>query len=312
METVEKILCNAGAFGFEHLSFTGGEPTTHSSFFKILEMVSEAGYKFSFVSNGFNFTRIYERLLPFRDKLRGITFSLDGADEEAHDRLRGKGSYRKVMQAISICMVKDIPFNFNSVIVSYNHNGLEDMATLAAKLGSGGLRFGHLTPTPSAMKHNLVLSPAERKEAEAVILQIKETSPVAVFMAPGSYTTSLFPCAPLEMQEFNIDWRGNITMCCLLSGHGDGSSKGDVIGNLSDITFSEACMMLAEAYSRFRQDKEAGYLSNKFNDTDYFPCWYCLNYFGKVDWMRDFPDNSWSSTVWSNHRIERKRTDDRI
>jgi len=308
METMEKVLCNAGAYGFEHLSFTGGEPTMHPSFFRILDMITGAGYKFSFVSNGFNFTEIYERLLPYRDKLGGITFSLDGADEETHDRLRGKGSYRRVMQAISVCLVKDIPFNFNSVIVSFNREGLADMAELAAKLGSCGLRFGHLTPTPSSIKNDLVLSPAERREAEAVILRMRETSPVTVFMAPGNYTSFLFPCAPLEMQEFNIDWRGNVTMCCLLSGHGDASAKGDVIGSLNDITFSEAFEMLAEANMKFRREKEAMYSRDRFKDSDHFPCWYCLNYFGKVDWLRDFHEDPWHDTVWTDQIKRRENT----
>ncbi|RJQ46351.1 MAG: radical SAM protein [Nitrospiraceae bacterium] len=312
METVEKIIRNAGAYGFEHLSFTGGEPTMHPSFFDIIRQVSEAGYKFSFVSNGYNFTGIYERLLPYRDNLGGITFSLDGADEGTHDRLRGKGSFRRVMQAISICLVKGIPFNFNSVVVSSHRERIENMATLAAKLGSCGLRFGHLTPTPSSIKNNLILSPDERREAEAVISRLRETSPVAVFMAPGNYTDSLFPCAPLEMKEFNIDWKGNVTMCCLLSGHGDASAKCDVIGNLNDITLSEALEILTEINTKFRREKQAAYSRNQFRDPDHFPCWYCLNYFGKVDWIRNFPENPWSGKVWATHCNEREKTHDAI
>ncbi len=60
MEIIEKILQSARAHGFDDLSFTGGEPTLHPRFIEILTMAYEAGYKFGFVTNGWNFTKIYE------------------------------------------------------------------------------------------------------------------------------------------------------------------------------------------------------------------------------------------------------------
>ena len=86
----------------------------------IIRMTCEAGYTFGFVTNGWNFTRIYEQLLPYRNSLTGITFSLDGARETTHERIRAKGSYRQVMKAFSICILKDIPFTINTVISSNN------------------------------------------------------------------------------------------------------------------------------------------------------------------------------------------------
>jgi hypothetical protein len=55
---------------------------------EIIELVAEAGYQFSFVSNGASFPRIYRLLLKHRSLFVGVTFSLDGAREETHDRLR--------------------------------------------------------------------------------------------------------------------------------------------------------------------------------------------------------------------------------
>lgn len=61
-----------------------------------------------------------------------------------------------------------------------------------------------------------------------------------IVMAPGYYTSNLFPCTPLQMQQFNVDWRGNVTMCCQLSGYGDSMGKEDILGNLDGMSFSEA------------------------------------------------------------------------
>lgn len=299
-EIIEKILQSAKTQGFNHLSFTGGDPTVHTRFTEIIKMVFEAGYNFSFVTNGQNFTKIYQNLLPYRDGLTGITFSLDGAKEQTHDRLRGKGSYRRVMKAVSVCVVKDIPFTFNMVITSHNRSELEEMAEIATKLGSRGLRFGHLMPTPLTTLQNLDLSPEERREVEVSIWKLRENFPIPIVIAPGYYTADLFPCAPLQMEEFNIDWRGNVTKCCHLSGHGGDVGNDDVIGNLYEMSFSEAYERLVKENRRFHKEKLEHHAGGDFKDLDYFPCWYCENYFRKVDWLRKFPKNPWSSRVWTD------------
>lgn len=299
IEIIERILQNAREHGFDHLSFTGGEPTLHPRFIEMLTMVSEAGYNFGFVTNGWNFTRIYEKLLPHRNSLTGITFSLEGAKEETHDRLRGRGSYRRVMQAVSICVVKDIPFTFNTVITSHNRGELHEIAEISAKLGSRGLRFGHLISTPRIVSGNMDLSPVERRQTEVIIWQLQKTLSIPIVMAPGYYTTDLFPCAPLKMQEINIDWRGNVTMCCNLSGHGEDVGNDDIIGNLNEMSFSEAYGRLIQVNGKFQKDKLEHHSNGKFRDSDYFPCWYCLNYFKKVDWLKEFPENPWSRGVWT-------------
>ena len=104
LEIIGKILAEGKSCGIDHLAFTGGEPTIHRQFDEIISRVCEAGYTFSFVSNGMNFPHVYPLLLLHRQWFTGVTFSLDGAREETHDRLRGKGSYRHVMRAASICV----------------------------------------------------------------------------------------------------------------------------------------------------------------------------------------------------------------
>lgn len=307
LDIVDKILSNAKDHGFDHFSFTGGEPTMHPDFMEIIEMVYKAGYTFGFVSNGWNFTGIYERLLSFRERLSGITFSLDGAMEETHDRLRAKGSYRRIMSAVSVCVAKDIPFTFNSLITTNNQGELEAIADIADKLRSRGLRFGHLIPIPETIRKGLTVSPEARKGIDAAILQL-DNACMPVLIAPGYYTKELFPCASLTRQEMNIDCLGQITMCCHLSGYGKRMGTGDVIADLHHMEFHEACSEYTSFIDRFHQDKIKHFRSDHIIDTDYFPCWYCLNYFGKVDWISEFPNDPWHEGVWKN-RIDGKETD---
>jgi MoaA/NifB/PqqE/SkfB family radical SAM enzyme len=241
MDIIEALLRDAKTHGFEELAFTGGEPTVHRRFFEVIAKAAEAGYTFGFVSNGWNFPQIYARLLPFRDRLAGITFSLDGASEATHDSLRGKGSYRRLMRAMSVCVVKDLPFTLNMVLTRHNVAEVGALVDLATRLGSRGVRFGHLMPGGNrALEFTL----GERQAVEERIGQLRAVTSMPVVLAPGHYTTALFPCGPLNGQEFNVDWHGNITLCCHLSGYGQDAGNGDVIGHLGEIGFSEALARL--------------------------------------------------------------------
>ena len=81
LEALDQVLEGARPSGFDQLSFTGGDPTLHRSFFEILRRTHAAGYPFGFVTNGWNFAEVFPGLTPYRALLQGVTFSIDGAAE---------------------------------------------------------------------------------------------------------------------------------------------------------------------------------------------------------------------------------------
>lgn len=291
------VVAEAQALGFKRFSFTGGDPTVSRHFFDAVQLVSEAGYRFGFNTNGWNFPTVYQRLLRFRESLDVITFSLDGASEATHDALRGKGSFRRVMQALSICVIEKLPFSINMVVTGHNRHELDLMVRSAARLGAAGVRFGHLMPSPLTTEQGFDLAPLARKVVEARIRELSRTSPIPVAMAPGFHTTDLFPCAPLQQLELNIDCRGNVTKCCHLSGHGDGVGAGDVVGNLHEISFSEAFSRLQRLHDQFRRDKLEQFASGAVQDSDFFPCWFCSVHYNKVGWLKAVPGHAWGALL---------------
>ena len=289
IDMMETILHDAKQHGFERIALTGGEPTLHPEFQKILAMITSAGYTAGFVTNGWNFVDIYKQMADALFKVSIITFSLDGSNESSHDKLRRQGSFRRVMQAASICTVKDIPFTFNTVITSQNHEEIEALVELSVKLGSRGIRFGYLLPTQKSLAENLALDHAQLKDIQAEIIKLQENCKIPIILAAGFYTHNLFPCAPLQQTDFNIDWQGNVTLCCHLSGYGDGSSAEDIIGNLNDLSFKEANRKLKQLVDQLRKTKTEDHGGPQFKDTEYFSCLYCLKYFEKLDWLKILP-----------------------
>ena len=62
------------------------------------------------------------------------------------------------MRAASICVLKSLPFTFNMVLTAQNRHEVGEMVSLAKSLGSRGVRFGHLMPTPETAMRGLDLS----------------------------------------------------------------------------------------------------------------------------------------------------------
>ena len=242
---------------------------------------TKAGYRFGFVSNGWNFPKIYQRLLPFRNQLTSITFSLDGATEATHDNLRRAGSFRRLLKAISICVAKDIPFTINTVVTTLNCDELDELVALAIPLGSRGVRFGHYIESGREDSIGLRLTDAARRRVELTISQLRDQVPIPVAMAPGYVTEDLFPCAPLNLEEFNIDWQGNVGTCCHLSGFNEASPASAIGGNLNDISFSDALEHLISENDAFRTHKIRDRQSRAFTDSDLSPCAYCFRHYRK-------------------------------
>jgi MoaA/NifB/PqqE/SkfB family radical SAM enzyme len=280
---IRQLLMQAASCGVAHVSFTGGEPTLHRDFDSVIRDVADAGCTFSFVSNGSTFHRIYPWLVEHRRSFTGVTFSLDGATADTHDTLRGAGSYRQVMRAASVCVARKLPFTFNMVLTRNNQHEIGSLANLAAALGSGGVRFGHLMPqSPCAQELELPL--ADRRAVEQEIWSLRSSSAVPIGMAPGYHSESpFFPCGPLELEECNVDYRGNVTLCCHLSGYGDGLGHLDRVGNLAEITVREAFDRLATLVRGYLETKRRRLERGELGARDYSPCLYCVRHFAEAN-----------------------------
>ena len=238
-----------------------------------------------------------------------MTFSLDGAREATHDRLRGPGSYRRVLRAASICVFKDLPFTLNMVLTAQNRHEVKELVGLAGRLGSQGVRFGHLMPTPETALGRLDLSPHERRDVEADIWRLQKSAAVPVGMAPGYFSDSpFFPCAPLELEEFNLDYRGNLTLCCQLSGSSGATPGNDVISNLHEVSLAEACERFRQRVATYLADKQARVRGGELTELDHFPCWYCVKYIDKVPWLKHVPQHSWADG--ERHTLTRRNHGD--
>jgi MoaA/NifB/PqqE/SkfB family radical SAM enzyme len=283
MTVLERLCAQGHDQGIDEIAFTGGEPLLHRQFPEIPRCVAETGYRFGFVSNGWLVAERLNRILPYREQLTTITFSLDGGCEPTHDAQRGPGSFRRVLRAASACMMRDIPFSFNMALTRRNWREAEEVVNWGVKLGSVGVRFGHLMNTPSTASSSLDLSPGERIQVDLHLQALQAAYDFPIAMAPGGYTLELFPCQPLNDAELNLDWRGNLGLCCHLSGLGADDAPADVAGDLNRDELGELTVRLDDLRQRLKDHKTQHHANGRWHENDYFPCWYCARYFRKPE-----------------------------
>lgn len=282
---IDKVLTEVRAYQpIRLVALTGGEPTLHPKFSEIVELVTTHGYPFTFVSNGWNFQQTFAKIQAWKSNLESVSFSLDGASETMHDTLRRQpGSFRRLMQAISLCHMHHIPIHLNMVVTRANHRELETMAVLASRLGCAALGYGHCQPTSDALAADLVLNARERRDVETEIASLQQIFTMPIFLAGDHYTTSRFAqCPQLQMQEFNIDYRGYLTACCTLSNYRGGTPETDVLADLGAVSFVEAHQCLIAKIAKLNREKLERLATCAFTEAEQFLCAHCLVHYQKV------------------------------
>jgi MoaA/NifB/PqqE/SkfB family radical SAM enzyme len=302
------ILAQAESLGFHTICLTGGEVSLYPHLEEFITLVVDHGFTFSLVTNGHHFR---DKLLPLlstpknREKLTAVCFSLDGATAETHDALRGPGSFREVLEAVTLCKLANIPFSLKSFISNFNKTELTDLAMLGADLGTQDHGFLHPFPSPRLIREGVI---PDSEELRSIVRWITENLAKAlrprISLEGYGGRTVLFTCQNI-LRSTNIDFQGNLLLCCNLSHvaqeEGVPSSFGrEWLANLKEVSLKDGIIRHFDGIARLMearlQDKD------ELKGLTYIPCYWCLQHFGKLDWLRDFPESPWFNGVREEER----------
>jgi radical SAM protein with 4Fe4S-binding SPASM domain len=109
---------------------TGGEPLIHSRFEELNEMLPEFFLRKVLFTNGLLLDKRISKILNVDE----IQISIDGL-EEAHDSLRGGGTYRSAMKAVRRAIDSGFGVSVSTMIHAGNLQDFEKMETLFKNLG---------------------------------------------------------------------------------------------------------------------------------------------------------------------------------
>ena len=278
LDQFDRAVAAAARLRIGEFSFTGGEPTLHRHFGEIVRRTHAADLHFSLVTNGWTFDRSHLALLPYRDRLTAITFSLDGANEATHDRQRGADSFRRVIAAAEHCAALQLPFTFNFVISPNTAAEISAVAELARNIGAAGIRFIPFLSGANASPGPHDASLQERIKMGMQLLGLQQHAGFAIGIAPGFFSSEVANCHSLKGEEFNLSWTGKLDICCHLSGHVRVNRAEAVAFRASD--YPSAAAALDQRRKAFVADKVERDAKAALPLADYFACDYCVR-----NWM---------------------------
>ena len=218
IETLQQLIEEFAQLGGEDLIITGGEPFLEKEkLFVVLEASARHSIDTYVLTNG---TLIGSRDIDQLAKLKNVTLiiSVDGAKEETHDFIRGKGSFARITNTIRQLVDADIDVILNFTIMKTNYHEIEEFIGLATQLGVKVLEFQPLIMQGRAIKNKkaLDLTNSELLQAYSTLRRLSKQIPRPIIVLYGE------PLALVQLSD--LTKRG----CRLQDGTVAVDGKGDI------------------------------------------------------------------------------------
>ena len=127
-EEIFRIVDEFYKLGTRYITILGGEPLIRKDFGEIVQHMVSKNIIVETGTNGYFTKHKIEDL----KKLSLVCHSIDG-NEEDMERNRGKGSYKKIIESIELCLANNIPVQLRAVFTKNNVGSLEYLLRLAQK-----------------------------------------------------------------------------------------------------------------------------------------------------------------------------------
>jgi MoaA/NifB/PqqE/SkfB family radical SAM enzyme len=228
-DLVRKIVAQAHDSYFDGIVLTGGEPSRHPGFREVAETILEAGLGLGLVTNGWDHEP-YESLV---DDLDFICVSLDGVDE-AHDVGRGKGSFRRAVEAIrSFAGRTDV--RTMTVVTPSNMNKVVEIVGFAKEIGVTSPNFCGMVPT---VQQSGVLSDKQRQDCISLLKYAEWLHDTKCIVNESLWTGGglLFCPGLTAMRDVSVRPDGKFRLCCDID-HGGG-----VVGDVANESLADLLM----------------------------------------------------------------------
>lgn len=243
------------------------------------------------MTNGGTFSWLFEALLAKptrRSSLAYVAMSLDGATQATHDAIRGAGSYRSVMAALSMCTAAAIPFQIKMTIHARNEGEIEALGVLAAQLGAREISFASLQPTGTLHDESLFLSTKQWRAVKERLARLAGLLKMPVALAEGFVEDRPFyVCGPMRGEQLHVDVRGRLSLCCSHADQPNAGREDEVAGDLHTMSMVDAHRKLLRIMHGAQEAKLAAIAAGEIGEWDLSPCNFCMKHFGKPHWTPD-------------------------
>ena len=152
VELFETAIREAKPLGLRGVKLTGGEPLLHPHIIQLLEITRREDLAITIETNGLLCTPAMAKEIAKSPK-RFVSVSLDGADAETHEWVRGvAGSFEAACRAVRILSEAGLRPQVIFSVMRHNAHQVELMPKLAEKLGAASLKYNIIQPTARGEK----------------------------------------------------------------------------------------------------------------------------------------------------------------
>lgn len=210
------ILRQSANLGFTSYSISGGEPSIHPDFYKILTAARDLGFYFTLFSNVINMTEddVAKIAGLFPDKIR---ISLYSMLSETHDQITQiSGSHKKTMLGIMLFKNASVPLYINIPVTNKNFDGYQNVADFCDKNGFERSIDPVVQPTRDLRDKNMNLqltylqakeATAFQQTADVLVANVKDGNIVCNAGADPSIDANLnvYPCPGIRVPLGNLN-----------------------------------------------------------------------------------------------------------
>ena len=171
-ERILRLIDEMAAAGTYRVGLYGGEPLLRDDIFTIVQHAKKKGLMVHLYTNGL----LVKQNIDTIRLLDGIFISIDGP-EEIHNELRGKGNFKKVIEAIELSN-QYVPVYLMTVLTKQNKKYISYISELSIKYDClVNYQVVFETPSLSADVSPYKLDTSEREECIKEIMALKNGNP---------------------------------------------------------------------------------------------------------------------------------------
>lgn len=259
-EVVKKALSEISSWRWDCVvMFTGGEPFLRKDIFELIGYSVNKDLKTEVVSNG----SLINEELAFKiisSRLQNIAISIDGVREGTHDLIRGKGAFKKAINAIvNLTEAKKKlgtgpQISVWTTIMKENVGELFDIISLVKDLGVECLVYHPVIVTQDDMQNTSPNAPfwirgnglKKLKEQIDKIIDYQTKYGLIAFLHDPYLWIKYF-----EANLTKDNWKCNPCVFINLGPDGEVRSCGSAFGNIKEMRL-EDCLMSEEAFNARR------------------------------------------------------------
>jgi SynChlorMet cassette radical SAM/SPASM protein ScmF len=143
----QSIIRQAEELGLAGVKLTGGEPFLHPRISDLLEFIQKEDIGLNIETNGVLLTpELSEQIAACKNPF--VAVSLDGTDEDIHDRIRRvSGAFKGALKGISNLVKTGIKPQIIMTLMAENRHQVREMLPMAESIGASSVKFNIVQPT---------------------------------------------------------------------------------------------------------------------------------------------------------------------